>query len=81
VVRCDCVRYSSHKLPCLTNIFGDTGTKLKLRGDQLMRTGDYAGAAEAYSRAKESAARTRDSHSKFARARGSAGAFSRVAIM
>ena len=63
----------------LTNTVFDAGTKLKLKGDKLMRTGDYAGAAEAYSRAKESAARTR--HSKFTRARGAAGAFSRVAIM
>lgn len=46
-----------------------------------MRAGDYVGAAEAYSRAKEAAARTRDSHTKFNTARGAAGAFSRVAIM
>ena len=60
---------------------GAAGTKLKLKGDRLMRVGDYAAAAEAYSQAKESAARTRDRCSKFGGDSGAAGAFSRVAIV
>ena len=62
---------------------GSGASKHKLAGDRLMKAGDYRGAAEAYSRAKEQAALRQGAAAvsgKRAGGGGSGRAFSRVPI-